>query len=497
MTEADFGFDEAEWLDAGKGGEENEEEADEDGRGRTIREVLPQMEITDEVPLEERSKILRSRYPEFEPLSKEFLELQEVHEDLKLAAEAAIVVQKHSAPQSSSSTEDYTNKIPVAALKHTALSAYLGALCMYFAILTSSPPSTNGKPTAMPSAELRDHPIMDSLMHTRSLWNQVKDHAIPGPPTPSIPFLPLPNSETNGLTMSTNNTTEPTPTASSEKKPRKRKTRADKAAEAALASAAARRAERLQKTEASLASLSSLTQPYSRPLKPKTHKPHPQSDTSSDLGDPTTLPAHEAAHKASVKKSLKFYTSQIASKATRRELAGRDAGGDADLPYKERLRERQERLNTAAEKRGRKNPEAEELGGEEEMDEGDIAAAKDVRGEGDEYYDLISSRSAHKKAAKVEAAAALSSIQPSTRVGDGEGEADGKRAVSYAIEKNKGLAPKRKKEVRNPRVKKRRKYEEKKKKLGSVRQVWRGGEGRGYEGEKTGIKGGLVRSVKL
>jgi U3 small nucleolar RNA-associated protein 3 len=58
---------------------------------------------------------------------------------------------------------------------------------------------------------------------------------------------------------------------------------------------------------------------------------------------------------------------------------------------------------------------------------------------------------------------------------------------------------KRKKDVRNPRVKKRKKYEEKKKKkLSSIRAVYKGGEGRGgYGGEKTGIKTGLVKSIKL
>ena len=75
---------------------------------------------------------------------------------------------------------------------------------------------------------------------------------------------------------------------------------------------------------------------------------------------------------------------------------------------------------------------------------------------------------------------------------------DGKRAITYAIEKNKGLTPHRKKDVRNPRVKKRKKFEEKKKKLGSVRAVYKGGEGRGgYGGEMTGIKKGLVKSTKL
>ena len=84
------------------------------------------------------------------------------------------------------------------------------------------------------------------------------------------------------------------------------------------------------------------------------------------------------------------------------------------------------------------------------------------------------------------------------RVVEGEVDEDGKRAIGYVIEKNKGLAPKRKKEVRNPRVKKRMKFEEKKKKLASMRAVYKGGEERGgYGGEKTGIKTGLVKSIKL
>jgi U3 small nucleolar RNA-associated protein 3 len=75
---------------------------------------------------------------------------------------------------------------------------------------------------------------------------------------------------------------------------------------------------------------------------------------------------------------------------------------------------------------------------------------------------------------------------------------DGKRAITYQIEKNKGLTPKRNKDVRNPRVKKRKKFEQKKKRLGSIRQIYKGGEGPGgYGGELTGIKKNLVKSVKL
>jgi U3 small nucleolar RNA-associated protein 3 len=70
--------------------------------------------------------------------------------------------------------------------------------------------------------------------------------------------------------------------------------------------------------------------------------------------------------------------------------------------------------------------------------------------------------------------------------------------LSLISEKNKGLTPRRKKEVRNPRVKKRMRFDEKKKKLASIKAVYKGGEGRGgYGGEFTGIKKDLVKSVKL
>lgn len=81
-------------------------------------------------------------------------------------------------------------------------------------------------------------------------------------------------------------------------------------------------------------------------------------------------------------------------------------------------------------------------------------------------------------------------------------EKDGPRTVSRSIMKNKGLTPKRSKEVRNPRVKKRMRYEKAQKKIASQKPVYdraRASEGRGgdYGGEKTGISRNLVKSVKL
>lgn len=76
--------------------------------------------------------------------------------------------------------------------------------------------------------------------------------------------------------------------------------------------------------------------------------------------------------------------------------------------------------------------------------------------------------------------------------------ADGPRALTRAILKNRGLTPHRSKSVRNPRVKKRQKFEKAKKKVSSQRAVYKGGIGDAahYEGEKSGISK-VVKAVRL
>lgn len=270
---------------------------------------------------------------------------------------------------------------------------------------------------------------------------------------------------------------------------------------AAAKEAAAKRTARIEEAEEELADLTTLL-PKSRK---SSKKPQPivfRDEEDSDFGEETHLSTRAAAEKAQKKKSLRFYTSQIAQKSNRRADAGRDAGGDMDVPYKERLKDRQARLNSEAEKRGKKLDEygrGADLGGNSEDE--DVAAAEEVRGEEDEYYDMVAqTRKKRKldKESKYDAIKKAKAENAIVRVVEGAVDEDGKRAIGYVIEKNKGLAPKRKKDVRNPRVKKRKKYEEKKKKLSSTRAVYKGGEERGgYGGEKTGIKTGLVKSIKL
>jgi U3 small nucleolar RNA-associated protein 3 len=125
--------------------------------------------------------------------------------------------------------------------------------------------------------------------------------------------------------------------------------------------------------------------------------------------------------------------------------------------------------------------------------------AKQVRGEEDEYYDMVAQTAQRKRADKAARYEAIAQARKGERVVETEQIGpDGKRQISYQIQKNKGLTPHRKKEVRNPRVKKRMKFAEKQKKLRSVKAVYKGGEGPGgYQGELSGIKTGLVKSVKL
>lgn len=75
-------------------------------------------------------------------------------------------------------------------------------------------------------------------------------------------------------------------------------------------------------------------------------------------------------------------------------------------------------------------------------------------------------------------------------------EAGDRRNITYEMAKNKGLTAQKKKELRNPRVKHRLKYDKaKKRRKGQVREPRK--ELNKYAGEATGIKSGLVRSIKF
>ncbi|KAJ2879893.1 something about silencing protein 10 [Coemansia aciculifera] len=80
--------------------------------------------------------------------------------------------------------------------------------------------------------------------------------------------------------------------------------------------------------------------------------------------------------------------------------------------------------------------------------------------------------------------------------GEAAVEGEVKHNVNYQTLKNRGLVPKHAKEQRNPRVKRRNRYEQAKKKPNSSATQVRALEGN-YGGEATGIKAHLSRSTRF
>lgn len=504
LTEADFGFDEDEWLE--------QKEDGKSGKGKVVTEVLPQLQITDDMSEEEKLKILHSRYPEFEPIRQDFMRLQPVHAELKAAAEVAERIAKKQAAKSGKSLA--LRSKPTAVLKYWACASYLGAICMYFAVLTSAAKEDGTPAVAIDPTELHEHPVMESLLKCQRIWERVESLPVADPMVEAedINEMSVVDEEADAAEKAQVKLQDAIARKRKEKKTKKSK--AQLAAETAQAEANARRAEKLRKTEQELASLASLTDKTALRKAAKAKKAASQQPLlnllnadDSDFGEETSLTAHELAEKAKKKKSLRFYTSQITQKASKRDTAGKDQGGDADIPHRERLKDRQARLQAEAEKRGQNKDKGPGVllgeGGDSDSDNDNSARqSRNARTaeDDDDYYDMVAARGKAKKAEKAERAAAYAeaakqnaTVIPEETIGE-----DGKRKISYIIAKNKGLTPHRKKEVRNPRVKKKLKYEDKKKKLKSQKAVYGGGEGRGgYQGEQTGIKTGLVRSVKL
>lgn len=243
-------------------------------------------------------------------------------------------------------------------------------------------------------------------------------------------------------------------------------------------------------------------------------------------GEVSALEYPDLSDKQARKKSLRFHVSRIESSSSRRSNArARAIGGDDDIPYKERKKEREARLEK--EKEGKK--EKGQLGaGGDDLDDVDPEVSReekkrkrkrrvdenseDDEGEANGYYDLVKQATATNKArkkAEYEAATARCvltyfpvgmnrlSFDTSRPQLDLE-NTSGPRSVTRAILKNKGLTPHRSKAVRNPRVKKRQRYEQAKKKVASQKAVYKGGIGdvSRYSGEQSGISK-VVKSVRL
>ncbi|GAB0133561.1 hypothetical protein EsDP_00001968 [Epichloe bromicola] len=463
MTEEDFVFDGDEWLAGESEAEEDEEK---------VVEVLKDVEVTPDTSAEERARLLSTRYPEFAYLANELDELQPVLANLKADA----------AEQS---------RISIEVIKYWVLGCYVATLTSYFAILTSPARDASKSQKTLSPTDLRDHDVMETILQCREAWDRVKNSRATHNAAADETATSL-AAEVDGEYALDDGLA-----SLDRRREKKASVKKDKAA-----AAAARQAKKLEKAkaiESSIADLYNLPLPSGKSKRKSATMSKEQKDDHSDFGEEETLDARAATEKASLRKSLKFYTSQIVQKDIKRAGAGRDAGGDMDIPHRERLRDRQARLLAKAEQRGKRDAKHGADLGEDSDGDDDGATANAIRGDEDEYYDMVAHKSKSKRDDKATRYAVYAAASKADRVVENEqiGE-DGKRKITYAIEKNKGLAPKRNKDVRNPRVKRRKQYEAKQKKLKSMKPVWQGGEPKGgYRGELSGINTGVIKSVKL
>lgn len=304
MQEADFAFDESEWLAP-------KEQPGEDEQ--VVTEVLKEVEVTDDMGPEERYKLLQARYPEFDYLVDEFRELQPL----------LATLQKQAEGKPARSLE---------VVKSWLLGCYVASLASYFAILTSPSRDGDGSAATMSPSELRDHEVMETLLECREAWLKVKQLRSTKAAVPS---------DTGMLSPPEEEDLEMLDAAPLPKKKTKIKAKLSKAEIKANQKKAAEAAEKAKAVEQSLANLSTLLKSAKKASKaaaaPAASADVHMDDNRSDFGEEEALDARTAADKARRKKSLKFYTSQIVQKANRRAGAGRDAGGDMDIPYRERL----------------------------------------------------------------------------------------------------------------------------------------------------------------
>lgn len=403
----------------------------------------------------EKKQYLNTLFPEFLPLSKELKKLTAQYEDISKNQESE-----------------------VKKLQAIALSSYLSTLSSYFAIFLHELNSNEDFST------MKDHPVMEAILTSKEVWRQASE--LPELDGKDNTDGEISDEEQNDRITDINNSD--TNNLDSEAEGSEEEIEEDQ-----------------EESEVDIDDFEAYVQQsrISRKSSKKSKETSNNSEADSSSEEDENMDYIEdkiadidAQDKKRRKKTLRFYTSKIdqQEKKTNERYTG-----DDDVPYKERLFERQQRLLEEARKRGLEAPKSADLDNEDyESNEESISNQVNDKSSA-EYYEQILKGKKNRKEGRMKA-----HIEARIAARDGKlneiaeevGE-NGKRAINYQILKNKGLTPKRKKDNRNSRVKKRKKYAAAQKKLKSVRAVYSGGQSGAYEGEKTGIKKNLTKSVKF
>lgn len=395
-------------------------------------EVLPKT-ISANLPKADLIKILHTRNPEFAPFASEFKTLYGELDHWELL-----------------SKRSHHPQHDLICTKKKALQSYLAVLAFYFALMSSEQAHT---------LNIKEHEIMISLVRCREAWHRVQ---------------PIVIDESLSDIMSKPQAVPTVVDVMNKPRKRKRSTKVQKPAHEipVVESYAPDQDDDLEETFKALKAI---------PKKRKTQSVPDLADNVADLV--------EAEDSAARRKTLQFYASQINNKSAKRNAAAQS--GDQDLPYRERRKERELRLQAEAERRKGGT------GGADLDDEPTGPREEAKLDSDDEYYQLIASASAQQKSNRKQHHDDAVAAVRAERAGYALPEAvDGKRKIGRDIAANKGLTVSRPKENRNARVKKRNKYEAAKKKLGSKKAIFKQPSG-SYGGENSGINARVIKSTKL
>ncbi|EPY50450.1 U3 snoRNP-associated protein Utp3 [Schizosaccharomyces cryophilus OY26] len=447
MTEEDAVDDISQWADKAKVDSSQYEDS------LATVEQLDQ-KISPTMPRSELLKILRTKNPEFELFLEEYKDLKPSYEELKGKLDAA----------------------PTSLLQAqvNALGAYIAFLAFYFALLRGG------------EEDIKNHPIMTDLVRCKQTWESFRDLDDIQIPTPESPEEQAANDK---LVDGISETHEGDQNLFDEDESAEESDREEPDDNEEASSGAEENEDREDDIT------SKFREAKAKGVPKSVHN-------VGDYGEGLMLDSMDAEEKATKRRSLRFYANQIDQKAAKRSRAQTDLSGDVDIPYKERLYERRQRLLREAAARGQDKAQGADLDEEEPENEG-LLSNKDRENDTTDqdaldYYNSISSQSKGEKRKRKEDHDYERDLVRASRNPElfelGEGD---KRGITRDIATNRGLTPRRPKENRNPRLKKRMRYEKAKKKLGSKKAIYKGPPKHNYGGEETGIKAGLVKSIKF
>ena len=149
-----------------------------------------------------------------------------------------------------------------------------------------------------------------------------------------------------------------------------------------------------------------LEEPTYIPSKPRTSTLTPISGEDDAFGDAVVLGSTDAADKKARRHTLRFHTSKIESASARRQGARLSLGGDDDVPYRERRKEKEARAQREAQA-GKRGQGGDDL---DDTEPGSLARATgkgDVGGDEDSaeedpdgYYSLVQRQKREQKESK-------------------------------------------------------------------------------------------------